>query len=642
MEGLNNVRVAAANIKISLADCEHNTKEMSEVIERASKLDIEVLVFPELALTGYTCGDLFHQSLLIDESEKAVLKLLDYTMEKDMLVVFGAPVMKDGKLFNCAILIHRGIVLGIIPKSYLPNYNEFYEKRWFNSGLLEKDGYVDYCGFRVPFGVDLLVSNGSHNDLVIGVEICEDLWSPIPPSSYLAVNGATLILNLSASNDLVGKGDYRRSLVKNQSARTIAAYVYASAGYGESTTDLVFGGHHLIVENGQVLKESQRYQMEGTLIYSDIDLDVIRHDRMKANTFFTEQKRAYRWIEYRTHPKNKSIERHYPTMPFVPDNKMDRETRCNEIFNIQTVGLAKRVEHIGAKTFLIGVSGGLDSTLALLVCARTCDMLGLPRSSIKAITMPGFGTTNRTYKNAVSLAKALGTRLSEISIEKASKQHFEDIGHDGIQKDVTYENTQARERTQILMDLANLHQGIVVGTGDLSELAMGWATYNGDHMSMYGVNSGVPKTLVRFLISWIAEMELFDGTKAILQSILETPVSPELIPPDENGEITQNTEEIIGPYILHDFFIFHVLRYGTEPGKMMTIAEHAFKDQYSYDEIHKWMKHFYWRFITQQYKRSCLPDGPKVGSVCLSPRGDWKAPSDSSPRMWMKRIEEIK
>lgn len=642
MDNMNFVRVAAANIDLQVANCIHNKNKLLEKINEAWHKGVEIIVFPELSITGYTCGDMFFQKLLLRNSEKAIKEIMELTIDMDMLIAIGAPVEWNNKLYNCGVIINRGQLVAVVPKTYLPNYNEFYEQRWFASGAGIYDCEIDYCGYQVPFGTDILMKCQNNPKLIIGVEICEDLWAAIPPSSYLSLAGATLILNLSASNDLVGKSHYRRDLVINQSARCISAYAYASAGYGESTTDLVFGGHCLIAENSKLLNESEKYLLTGNLIFTDIDLDIIAHDREKINTFQPYGHKAYRDVPFQAYQRHDRIERIYSRQPFVPQEDNEMQIRCEEIFNIQTIGLAKRIQHIGSKSLLIGVSGGLDSTLALLVCVKTCEKLGLDKKVVKAVTMPGFGTTDRTYQNAVGLIQSLGVDFMEISIEEACRLHFKDIGHDESIRDITYENTQARERTQILMNLANMHNGIVVGTGDLSELAMGWATYNGDHMSMYGVNSGIPKTLIRYVIKWVSENQFSGKTRSILMDVLNTPVSPELLPPDKDGEISQKTEDLLGPYELFDFFLFHTVRYGMQPTKLHHIALLAFKDQYSREYIYDMQRRFYWRFITQQFKRSCLPDGPKVGSICLSPRGDWRIPSDASARLWMDEMDKIK
>jgi NAD+ synthase (glutamine-hydrolysing) len=642
MNNMNFCRVAAANIDLKVADCTHNKNKLLEKIKEAWDKEIEIIAFPELSITGYTCGDLFFQRLLLKESENAIKEIVELTSDMDMLIALGAPVEFGHKLYNCAVMINRGKIIAVIPKTYLPNYNEFYEQRWFHSGARIKGHEMDYCGFKVPFGTDVLLICQNNSDLVVGVEICEDLWSTIPPSGFMSMAGATLILNLSASNDLIGKSQYRRDLVVNQSARCLSAYAYASAGYGESTTDLVFGGHCLIAENGKLLIESERYLLQESMIFADIDLDIISHERKKINTFKSSNNIEYKEVPFLAYRKHSETERRYQKQPFVPQEDSEVQKRCEEIFSIQTIGLAKRIQHIGSKSLLIGVSGGLDSTLALLVCVKTCEKLGLDKKAVRAVTMPGFGTTDRTYNNAVGLIESLGVDFSEISIEEACRLHFRDIGHDEGVKDITYENTQARERTQILMDLANMHEGIVVGTGDLSELAMGWATYNGDHMSMYGVNSGVPKTLIRYVVKWVSENQFSGETRKILMDILDTPVSPELLPPDSEGKIAQKTEDLLGPYELHDFFLYHTVRNGMQPSKLFSITKMTFEDLYTGEYIFDMLRRFYWRFITQQFKRSCLPDGPKVGTVCLSPRGDWRMPSDASVKLWMEEMDRIK
>jgi NAD+ synthase (glutamine-hydrolysing) len=640
MKKFNYIRTGAANIQLKVADCHHNKNEIKSTIEKANQFGIQILAFPELSITGYTCGDLFFQKILTDETENAIREIADYSKDFEMLIVVGAPIVVEGITYNCAVVINQGKVIGIVPKTFLPNYNEFYEKRWFASGKKCTSKSIKYCGFDVNIGTDLIFRCENLEELIVGIEICEDLWAPIPPSSALSIGGATVILNLSASNDLVGKGDYRTNLVVNQSARCIAGYVYASAGYGESSTDLVFAGHCLISENGKLLKESSKYLFQGELICADIDLDIIVHDRRQNNTFHDSEKGTFRPVFFSIHEKNEDIQRVFNPHPFVPSDYDERTRRCEEIFNIQVNGLAKRLDHIHSNKMIIGISGGLDSTLALLVAVKTCDKMKINRRDVLAVTMPGFGTTDRTYNNAVGLIQSLGTSFKEISIKEACLLHFKDIGHDINTYDVTYENSQARERTQVLMDLANQIQGIVIGTGDLSELAMGWATYNGDHMSMYGVNSGVPKTLVRYVVEWVAENDSDDRTRGLLMDVLDTPVSPELLPPDKDGNISQKTEDLIGPYELHDFFLYNTVRFGFGPQKMYLIACRAFADIYSPEYIKKWLENFYRRFISQQFKRSCLPDGPKVGSICLSPRGDWRMPSDASMALWMKELQK--
>lgn len=638
-------RAGAAVPKLKVADCNYNKVQIMELINEAEKNKVKAIVFPELCLSAYTCADLFLQRTLINECEKVLGEIAEETKDKDIFIILGLPVEADSTTFNCAAVLHKGKILGAVPKTYIPNYGEFYEKRWFSSSNAVLSSEIMLCGQKVPFGANMLFRDFKRPEITFAIEICEDLWSPIPPSSYYAVKGATVIFNLSASNELAAKNEYRRSLVSGQSASAICGYVYSSSGVGESTQDLVFSGHSLICENGSLLKENKRFSMENQLIYADLDIERLYNDR-KKNTSFGElmaKPENFVYIDIETGEwKEEELCRFVNRMPFVPKNDGMLFERCDDIFNIQVAGLAKRIEHTNAKALVIGISGGLDSTLALLVAVKACDRLGLDRKTVLGITMPGFGTTDRTYNNALSLMEALGVSVKEISIKEASILHFNDIGHDIKTHDVTYENTQARERTQILMDLANKHNGMVIGTGDLSELALGWATYNGDHMSMYGVNSGVPKTLVRVLVKHVAENGNIDeSSKAILEDILDTPVSPELLPPTDEGEIKQITEDIVGPYELHDFFLYYVVRFGFEPKKILFLAEKAFKDDYDRNTILKWLKNFYRRFFSQQFKRSCLPDGPKVGTINLSPRGDWRMPSDAVSRIWLKELEEI-
>ena len=637
-------RAGAAVPKLKVADCNYNKVQIMELINEAEKNKVKAIVFPELCLSAYTCADLFLQRTLINECEKVLSEIAEETKDKDIFIILGLPVEADSTTFNCAAVLHKGKILGAVPKTYIPNYGEFYEKRWFSSSNAVLSSEIMLCGQKVPFGANMLFRDFKRPEITFAIEICEDLWSPIPPSSYYAVKGATVIFNLSASNELAAKNEYRRSLVSGQSASGICGYVYSSSGVGESTQDLVFSGHSLICENGSLLKENKRFSMENQLIYADLDIERLYNDR-KKNTSFGElmaKSENFVYIDIETGEWKEELCRFVNRMHFVPKNDGMLFERCDDIFNIQVAGLAKRIEHTNAKALVIGISGGLDSTLALLVAVKACDRLGLDRKTVLGITMPGFGTTDRTYNNALSLMEALGVSVKEISIKEASILHFNDIGHDIKTHDVTYENTQARERTQILMDLANKHNGMVIGTGDLSELALGWATYNGDHMSMYGVNSGVPKTLVRVLVKHVAENGNIDeSSKAILEDILDTPVSPELLPPTDDGEIKQITEDIVGPYELHDFFLYYVVRFGFEPKKILFLAEKAFKDDYDRDTILKWLKNFYRRFFSQQFKRSCLPDGPKVGTINLSPRGDWRMPSDAVSRIWLKELEEI-
>ena len=639
------IRVGSAIPKCKLADCIYNKEKIIRILQQAYEKQIQVLVFPELSITTYTCGDLFFQSSLLSSAKNGLYDIVKASQDIDVFAVVGLPLCIDNQLFNCAVAIYKGTILGVVPKSCLPNYGEFYEKRWFSSAkqLLSKEMLL--CGQKVPVGTDLIFSAEQIPYCKIGIEICEDLWSAIPPSSYQSLYGATILLNPSASNELATKYDYRKQLISQQSSRCIASYVYSSSGVGESTQDMVFSGHGLIYENGTLLKESQRFIKETQLVYADVDLELLANKKKKNTTFMDTQSElpSFREITFSMKPQNiDELERTIKSQPFIPENNEFLDKRCRDIFNIQVVGLARRIEHAHAKTVVVGISGGLDSTLALLVCAKACDYLGISRNHIIGITMPGFGTTDRTYQNALSLMEALGVQIREISIQKAALQHFEDIGHDVSIHDVTYENTQARERTQILMDIANKESGFVVGTGDLSELALGWATYNGDHMSMYGVNAGVPKTLIRVLVRWIAEYgSLSQKANEILFDVLDTPVSPELLPPDEAGNINQKTEEIVGPYELHDFFLYYVVRFGFSPAKILFLAEQAFNGEYERATLLKWLKNFYHRFFTQQFKRSCLPDGPKVGTISLSPRGDWRMPSDAFNTVWLEEVEKL-
>jgi len=629
------IKVASACPKTRVADVDYNVENIILCINEADKEGNKFIVFPELCVTSYTCGDLFLQDYLINKSLEGICQILNSTKDKDILIAVGAPLLHGSALYNCAFLIFKGNILGIVPKSYLPNYSEFYEKRWFTEGLSIENEKVD-LPFQndVPFGTNLIFSSAIAN---FGVEICEDLWVTIPPSSYLSLMGAHIIGNLSASNELVSKMDYRKSLISNQSARTISSYIYSSAGVHESTTDVLFSGHLLISENGSLLKENNRFQRDNEIISSFVDVFKLKAERMKNLSFkdsskFINKKPNIIKFEF-SDTLIKNFNRFVDKHPFVPSFEKEREIRCKEIFNIQAASLAKRLEHTKSEKAVIGISGGLDSTLALLVIVKTFDLLNLDKKNIVTITMPGFGTTDRTYNNAVDLCKELGTDFREINIVKASLQHFEDIGHNKDIHDVTYENVQARERTQILMDIANKERGLLIGTGDLSELALGWCTYNGDHMSMYSVNPSIPKTLVRYLVKYVAQNESTKIVCDTLMDILDTPVSPELLPKDENGEIAQKTEDIVGPYELHDFFLYHFIKHGSTKERIFFLAKAAFEDDYSEEEIQKWLDKFMFRFFTQQFKRSALPDGPKVGSISLSPRGDWRMPSDAQP--WM-------
>jgi len=638
-------RVANGNPSLRLGDINYNTKKIIELFNEASNQNIDLLVLPELCITGYSLGDMFHQSTIIEASQHALSEIALHAESKRTILIVGLPFVIDDSLYNVAAVIHYGEVLGLVPKTYLPCYNEFYETRWFASATMLQSKTCLINGKLVPIGTDLIFSNIAQPNFTFGIEICEDLWAPIPPSSLLALSGAHIVANLSASNELIGKSDYRKDLVKSQSARTLSAYVYTSAGPLESSTDVVYGGHSLIAENGLLLKESKRFSLDASLQFADIDLEKLVFERLHSNTFRESKKVFYnqppRKINFTQALLNRALERYIDPHPFVPSNDKERSTRCEEIVNIQTLGLAKRLMHIGHPTSIIGVSGGLDSTLALLVTVKTYDILKQDRKNIIGVTMPGFGTTDRTYFNAIKLMENLGITLLDIPITDSVLQHFKDIDHDPTLHNITYENSQARERTQILMDLANKYNGIVIGTGDLSELALGWATYNGDHMSMYGVNASIPKTLVRYVVQWFSESEANDQVKAILSDVLQTPVSPELLPPSHDGTIAQKTEEVVGPYELHDFFLYNMLRFGYSPRKIFYLAEIAFSNTYSSEIIHQWITLFYKRFFSQQFKRSALPDGPKVGSINLSPRGDLRMPSDLNSVDWLRNLEEL-
>lgn len=634
------VKVAAAVPHVSVADCYYNIKQIEGLMRKASDMDVQIMTFPELCITSYTCLDLFSKQTLLRSAEDALLMLVDNTADLDIFTIVGLPMVAGNYLINAAVAFQKGKILGVVPKTYLPNYKEFQEQRWFTSSLDLQEKTIAIKENEYPLSSYLLFEDGN---ISIGVEICEDLWVPVPPSSLLSMAGANIILNPSASNDLIGKHRYRRSLISQQSARCIAGYVYAMAGYGESSTDLVFSGGGIIAENGTILEESKRFTMEEQLVISEIDIDNLQNERQVNVSFMkgAEKLLPKEIIKIPfSLPKTKKFKltRFIDPHPFVPSGDTLKE-RCEEILNIQVAGLAKRVSHIHAKTAIIGISGGLDSTLALLVTVLTFDALKLSRKQILGITMPGFGTTNRTYNNAINLMESLGITSREISIVKATEQHFKDIGHDPSVHDVTYENSQARERTQILMDIANQENGLVIGTGDLSELALGWATYNGDHMSMYGVNTSIPKTLVRYLVEWVANNKMDDSSRKTLLDIADTPISPELIPADKDGNISQKTEDLVGPYELHDFFLYQFLRFGSTPPKIYYLAQKAFEGKYDKDTIKKWLQIFFRRFFSQQFKRSCLPDGPKVGSISLSPRGDWRMPSDAASSLWLDAIE---
>lgn len=641
------VKVAAAIPAVKVADCEYNTLQIENIIAKAEGKGVEIIVFPELCITGYSCQDLFRQSLLLEQVEASTLMLLDFTRNLDIICIIGLPVVVGDLLLNCAAVIQKGDLLGLIPKTYLPNYSEFYEKRWFASSQDLQPTEIRFAGNTIlvtPHPTLFKTCDG----VLFGIEICEDVWAPAPPSNNLALSGADMIFNLSASDELIGKHKYLKSLLSQQSARTISGYIYSGCGFGESSQDVVYAGNALIYENGLLLKEGERFSFSPQAVMSQIDVEKLRSERRTNSTYVNAQRghdariiNAHTTVAQRDFELIRDVDPH----PFIPKSE-DMEASCDEIFSIQVAGLAKRLVHTGCKTVVLGISGGLDSTLALLVCVKTFDKLGWSRKGIIGVTMPGFGTTDRTHNNAVSLMESLGVTLREINISAAVEQHFKDIGQDMSVHDITYENSQARERTQILMDLSNKLGGLVIGTGDLSELALGWATYNGDHMSMYGVNASIPKTLIKYLVKFVAS-SVDDASRETLLDIIDTPVSPELIPADDEGNISQKTEELVGPYELHDFFLYYILRFGFRPFKIFMLASKAFNGSNSdanfYDDatIKKWLTTFLRRFFGQQFKRSCLPDGPKVGSVSLSPRGDWRMPSDASSALWLKECDQI-
>ena len=636
------VKVAAAVPAVKVADVEYNVQEMEKLISLADSQQVEIVCFPELSLTGYTCQDLFKEQLLLNKAEEGLIRLLEFTRQLDVICVVGLPVQAGGLLLNCAVVVQGGSILGVVAKTYLPNYNEFYEKRWFASAQDLNPTQIYLAGTPVRLRAEPQLFQTT-DGVKFGVEICEDVWAPIPPSNLLTMAGADIVLNCSASDELIGKHQYLRSLLAQQSARTLSGYVYASCGFGESTQDVVYGGNAMIFENGKLLAEGDRFSFQPQLQTAQIDVERLHTERQTNTTFINAQRGAHAQVVVckpvgNEHPFQ--LTRPVDAHPFIPNNHNMAET-CEEILNIQTAGLAKRLIHTNCQHVVIGISGGLDSTLALLVCVRTFDKLGYNRKGIVGITMPGFGTTDRTHDNATSLMQSLGISQMEISISKAVTQHFLDIGHDATKHDATYENSQARERTQILMDLANKLNALVVGTGDLSELALGWATYNGDHMSMYGVNAGIPKTLIQYLINYIAMIPAFSAQRDTLIDVIHTPISPELTPADAEGNIQQKTEDLVGPYELHDFFLYYFLRYGFRPAKIFMLAQAAFGEAYDKETIKKWLTTFCRRFFSQQFKRSCLPDGPKVGSISLSPRGDWRMPSDASSALWLKECEEL-
>lgn len=631
------VKIACATPELKVADCDFNTDKIIELVQTACDRGVKIICFPELSITGYTCGDLFLQNALISSAKENLLRLTETTKNLDIVVIVGLPVEYQNKLYNCAAVVFHGKIIGFVPKTHIPNYGEFYEMRHFTSGADLDNGSFAYAENQYP----VLTTNQLFQvtpELTFGIEICEDLWTANTPSVKLAQNGANLIFNLSASDEIIGKADYRRTIIKAKSGSLLCAYAYADAGVGESTQDMTFAGHNIIAENGSVLAESKLF--ESGMITADIDVSRLASEKRRMNTFQSETTENFYLPEIKLPLTETKLERYISPLPFVPSDRVVLDGRCEEILKIQAVGLATRIKHIGCKNAVVGLSGGLDSTLALIVMTHAFDMLGLDRSGLLTVTMPCFGTTDRTYTNACRLAEAYGAVLKEINIKESVRQHFRDIQHEEANHDVVYENGQARERTQILMDIANQCNGIVIGTGDLSELALGWATYNGDHMSMYAVNASVPKTLVRYLVAYEAG-HTEEKLSAVLKDILDTPVSPELLPPDEAGNIAQKTEDLVGPYELHDFFLYYMLRFGFMPSKIFRMAKHAFAGKYSDEIILKWQKKFYWRFFSQHFKRSCLPDGPKVGSVTLSPRGDFRMPSDACANIWLRELEKM-
>lgn len=641
MKELGFIRVGAIVNKLDLANPLKNADVIIKEIKKAETLGVSIVTTPELSLSGYTCGDLFLQEQLLDDSIKALEQVLNETKDIDIISILGMPLRHDNQLFNCAVVITKGKILGVIPKTYIPNYQEFYEARWFSSSKELITEEIEILGQLVPITTNILFQDKTLKEATFGIEICEDLWTVNPPSNNHALAGATMIFNLSSSNELIGKQEYRKSLVSSQSARTISAYIYASSGVMESTSDILFGGASMIYENGSILAENKRFELESNIITADIDVLKLANDRIKNRSFMKNTNlEEYKIIKLDIKDNIKELNREYKEYPFVPSNELERNKRCEEIIEIQSTALARRLIQVGNPKCVIGMSGGLDSTLAFLVIVKAYEKLKRNPKDIIGITMPGFGTTDRTYQNSIDLVKEYGGTLKEISIKDAALLHMKDIGLPETDRSITYENIQARERTQILMDVANMENGLVIGTGDLSELALGWCTYNGDHMSMYAVNTSIPKTLVRYLVAWIKDTT--DGKKKeVLQDILDTPISPELLPPDEAGNILQKTESSIGPYVLHDFYLYHFLRYGATPKKIYTLAKHTFKNSFSNEEIKKWLKVFIRRFFTQQFKRNCIPDGVKVGSISLSPRGDLRMPSDANYETWIKELEDI-
>ena len=641
MKELGFIRVGAIVNKLALANPLKNAEVIINEIKKAETLGVSIVTTPELSLTGYTCGDMFLQEQLLDDSIKALEQVLNETKDIDITSILGMPLRHDNQLFNCAVVITKGKILGVIPKTYIPNHQEFYEARWFSSSKELITEEIEILGQLVPITTNILFQDKTLKEATFGIEICEDLWTVNPPSNSHALAGATMIFNLSSSNELIGKQEYRKSLVSSQSARTISAYIYASSGVMESTSDILFGGASMIYENGSILAENKRFELESNIITADIDVLKLANDRIKNRSFMKNTNlEEYKVIKLDIKDNIKELNREYKEYPFVPSNELERNKRCEEIIEIQSTALARRLIQVGNPKCVIGMSGGLDSTLAFLVIVKAYEKLKRNPKDIIGITMPGFGTTDRTYQNSIDLVKEYGGTLKEISIKDAALLHMKDIGLPETDRSITYENIQARERTQILMDVANMENGLVIGTGDLSELALGWCTYNGDHMSMYAVNTSIPKTLVRYLVAWIKDTT--DGKKKkVLQDILDTPITPELLPPDEAGNILQKTESSIGPYVLHDFYLYHFLRYGATPKKIYTLAKHTFKNSFSKEEIKKWLKVFIRRFFTQQFKRNCIPDGVKVGSISLSPRGDLRMPSDASMEAWLKELDQI-
>ena len=634
------IRVAASVPELKVANVSFNIQEIIKEIKLLAKEGVQIVTFPELCITGYTCADLFSQDILLKEALNVLKEILDKTKNIDIVAIVGVPLVCDNQLFNCGVVINKGKILGIVPKTYIPNYGEFYEKRWFSTSNTLCSKTIKLFNEEVPIGIDLIFRDVNDSKVAFGIEICEDLWSPKAPSVESSLNGATMIFNLSASNEVIGKYNYRKNLINMQAAKNVCAYIYASSGVNESTTDLVFSGYAGISENGTMLVQNDRFDFKTNHIIADVDIQRLMNNRIKDISFMgVSSSLEYRIIDINIQDKNNNLYRKYDIYPFVPSDETQRFNRCEEIITIQACGLAKRIKHTGMKKCVIGISGGLDSTLAFLVILEAYKRLGISNDNLIGVTMPGFGTTGRTYNNALKLMKNYGVTIKEISIKEASLQHFKDIGLDLNDRSVTYENTQARERTQILMDIANKEGGLVVGTGDLSELALGWCTYNGDHMSMYAVNSSIPKTLVRYLVNYFALKEEDKQNKKTILDILETPISPELLPPDKNGNIKQQTESVVGPYVLHDFFLYHFMRYGASPDKIRFIANEAFKGMYDEETIDKWLKFFIKRFFNQQFKRSCLPDGPKVGTISISPRGDLRMPSDADSSIWLSNLD---